>query len=129
MNLTWKKKQRRKKETNSKQTNKKYFEISTKWVYSKCVVPLDMCSGWANTKKKTLKMEANIYINLEINFGPFNQKHVKLFDAFEWSLRKTKSHSYEMKAKLNVEEEVDGAERKKMGKIEMKKNERKKERK
>lgn len=34
-----------------------------------------------------------------------------------------------MKAKLNVEEEVDGAERKKMGKIEMKKNERKKERK
>lgn len=25
-----------------------------------------------------------------------------LFDAFEWSLRKIKSHSYEMKVKLNV---------------------------
>lgn len=48
-----------------------------------------------------------------------------LFDAFEWSLRKIKSHSYEMKVKLNVNKKKShGVEKKKWGKkSQMKKKE------
>lgn len=73
------KKKRNQFETNKQKILRNFNKVSV----------LKMCSAtryvqWVSKyEKKTLKMEANIYINLEINFGPFNQKHVKLFDAFE----------------------------------------------